>query len=163
MAIPTPWDEREKSSEGSENGPNGARERARDHAGARGYTDTPTDSSEGRVVRFPGSGAEVTTRNRSGLSSAVSVWASEATRSAVAAVDGSVWRARPPALRDIHARMTRGEWAGGNQPLYLAGLVFGYVSLVATALGYALLWVASRPSRTAVAVLITVLVVVLAI
>src|SRR5699024_1083179 len=116
------------------------------------------EPGSGEIVPFPGAeAAEVTERNPdeapTRTRAAVSVWFTEAGNTARAAVDGSVWRARPPALRDIHARITRAEWAGDIPALRIAGQAFGYAALVMTAAGYGLLWVLSRPLRLAVAVM----------
>ena len=84
-------------------------------------------------------------------------WAAEAYHSGRAALDGSVWRTRPAALRDLHARIERAEWAGGIEALRLAGQGYGYVALVLVAGLYALAEVIKRPSRLAIAVLIVLI------
>lgn len=89
-------------------------------------------------------------------------WAGEAYHSGRAALDGSVWRTRPAALRDLHARIERAEWAGGIEALRLAGQGYGYLALVIVAGLYALAEVIKRPSRLAIAALI-VLITVLAV
>lgn len=169
MPIPDPWGEQHKPEETAESAPNGAPEREpeRERERERVYPESTPDRGQGEVVPFPGAAKEITpsdqTGDSAGWKSAVSVWVREAQETGRAALDGSVWRSRPPSLRDIHARVVRAEWAGGLRALYLPGLVFGYLSLLITALGYALLWITRRPSRLAITALITVLVVVLAI
>ncbi len=182
MPIPDPWGT--SPTEATQDGPpgsNGAREREpeRDRARAREANPAPEGKASGEVLPFPGTNQPLgtdsdttptvevahekpnaaTTRWRS----AATAWAGEARESVTAAVDGSVWRARPPALRDIHARLERAEWAGDIPALRVVGQGFGYLSLALTAVGYGLLWIARRPSRLLLTVLITVLVVVLAI
>lgn len=171
MPIPDPWTEPESTSAQQSN-PDSTRAPAHEHAHAHAR-EAATESTEsvetaGEVVAFPGTVAAPAadsdvTAPRNGFKAVVAVWATEARESATAAADGSVWRARPPSLRDIHTRTLRAEWAGDIPALRTAGRCFGYVSLTLTALGYALLWVARRPSRLVLTVLITVLVVVLAI
>lgn len=168
MAIPSPWATDPKSPETAENASNWPPERERDHAGAGGYStdsDESTDEQSGEVLQFPGASREVAQRDQPGtlvrLSGAASVWASEARESLTASIDGSVWRARPPSLRDIHARAQRAEWAGDIPALRAAGQWFGWVSLVITAVGYALLWLARRPSRLLLTTVISAVIVVL--
>ncbi|MQA14678.1 MAG: hypothetical protein GEV09_11035 [Pseudonocardiaceae bacterium] len=94
-------------------------------------------------------------------------WAAEARDSGRAALDGSVWRSRPAALRDVRARIARAEWAGDLDALRVAGQLYGYyVALPLVAGLYALAELVKRPSRVAIAVLVvlmTVLPIVLAI
>ncbi|RCW45139.1 hypothetical protein DFQ14_103103 [Halopolyspora algeriensis] len=172
MPIPDPWAD-----------PDSTRAPAHEHAHAhaREAVPQPTESADtaGEVVPFPGITTsqdtdsdstgqmapteQVPLAKRSGWNSAAAVWAVEARETAAAAMDGSVWRARPPSLRDLHARVQRAEWAGDIPALRAVGQWFGYLSLAITAIGYALLWIARRPFRLVLTVLITVLVVVLAI
>lgn len=167
MPIPNPWTEADEPAEAVESESNWARERERDRAGAREYRSDEEQSSPDNLVRFPGATTEVVQRSRPGavskLGDAAKTWGREARETSTAAIDGSVWRARPPALRDMHVRVQRADWAAGIKPLYVAGLVFGYLSLLVTAVGYGLLWVARRPARLLLATAITVLIVVLAI
>lgn len=81
-------------------------------------------------------------------------WLAEAGVTARAALDGSVWRARPAALRDIHARTQRGEWAGDSTPLLIAGQAYGYVALGLVSVLYATAEVVKRPLRLLAAALI---------
>lgn len=81
-------------------------------------------------------------------------WLAEAGATARAGLDGSVWRARPAALRDIHARTQRGEWAGDSATLLLAGQVYGYVALPLIAVLYGAAEVVKRPLRLLAAALI---------
>lgn len=91
------------------------------------------------------------------------------------ALRGSVWRARPAALRDINARIQRAEWAPTSTGLLLAGQAYGYAALVAVAVIYSAAklveWAATvviaglyalaeggkRPLRLAVAALIVLI------
>lgn len=108
--------------------------------------------SGGEVVAFPGTGPTgAAGRDGSRAAGVVSVWFTDASDTGRAALDGSVWRARPPALRDLHARVARAEWAGDVPALRGAGQVFGYASLAATAVLYAVAWLVARPLRAAVA------------
>ncbi|SDP96716.1 hypothetical protein SAMN04487905_12127 [Actinopolyspora xinjiangensis] len=181
MPIPDPWESPDSATANpSEEGPDRGREREpeRDRARAREEpAEQDAETEGGEVLPFPSdrqgsntTSSRVEPHSYGGRPAHVSVvklrkaaaaWTSEAGSSARAALDGSVWRARPPSLRDIHTRARRAEWSGDIPALRAAGQWFGWVSLVITAVGYALLWLARRPSRllltTAVAVLITVL------
>lgn len=181
MPIPDPWDSPDpgcaQESESDSTRPP-AHEHA--HARARETATKPSDTAEhgGEVVPFPGAdrpentdgdrAAEIELTDEapsaatSRWRSAAATWVTEARETATAAVDGSVWRARPPSLRDLHTRARRAEWAGDIPALRAAGQWFGYASLAITAVGYALLWIARRPSRLVLTALITVLVVALA-
>ncbi|MCI2421540.1 hypothetical protein MOQ72_29305 [Saccharopolyspora sp. K220] len=171
MPIPDPWAEQNQSADTTETAFNGApereTERERPRERARVYPESTPDTGHGELVPFPGTAGEITPSDDAEGTpqwrAAVSVWIREAQESGRAAIDGSVWRARPPSLRDIHARVERAEWAGGLRWLVLPGMAFGYLSLLITALGYAVLWIARRPSRLAIATAITVVIVVLAI
>ncbi|MBA8825307.1 hypothetical protein FHX42_002658 [Saccharopolyspora lacisalsi] len=182
MPIPDPWSTSGKeSAESPQSAPNGAREHEpeRDRARAREASPGPPGADgSGEVVPFPGTTSEQNTDSGSskelrstedssetakGWRAAATVWAAEARETATRVVDGSVWRSRPPALRDIHIRAQRAEWAGDIPALRTAGVWFGYVSLALTAAGYGVLWVVGRPARLAVAALITVLIVVFAV
>lgn len=170
MPIPDPWAEPNEATEADDQVPNWApeREHEREHPRerARSYSEPTPDTGHGELVPFPGTSGEITpsvdSQPSSQWKSAVSVWVREAGESGRAAIDGSVWRSRPPSLRDIHARVERAEWAAGLRWLAVPGIAFGYVSLAITALGYAVLWIARRPSRLVVATAITVLIVLFA-
>lgn len=124
------------------------------------------DAGGGQVLAFPGAAvapavaapAEVVPASRPGVAARARVvsgrWAAEAATTARAALDGSVWRSRPAALRDTHARVQRGEWAGDSAALLLAGQVYGYLALVLVALLYAAAEVVKRPLRLLVLALI---------
>lgn len=132
-----------------------ARPRARGAEGDGAALVVPRDPDPAELEQRPGGVARA--RQLSGR------WCAEARVTARSALDGSVWRARPAALRDIHARTQRGEWAGDSAVLLLAGQVYGYVALLAVAGLYGLAEVIKRPSRLAMVllcVLITVLTVV---
>lgn len=120
-----------------------APERAR--AGAR--EDRPEDRSPGEVVTFPGASLPATRGDRAGARQLVTVWTADAADTARAAFDGSAWRARPPSLRDLTARTTRAEWAGGWPVLRRAGQAYGHAAMVAVAALYAAGWVIRRPLR----------------
>lgn len=185
MAIPDPWEETEHdtanppaaaSNRGREREPE--RDRARAREDREDSAAGGEESEGGEVLPFPGERQAVNTpsdriepREPEGeaaptsvakLRTAISAWSAEAGETARAALDGSVWRARPPSLRDIHTRARRAEWSGGVPALRTAGQWFGWVSLVITAVGYALLWLARRPSRLVLTTAVVVLVVVLA-
>ena len=106
------------------------------------------------ATRTRGSGALARVRSVSGR------WVGEARVTVGAALDGSVWRARPAALRDIHARTQRGEWAGDSNALLLAGQVYGYVALALVAGLYAAAEVVKRPLRLLMVAVIVLIVVV---
>lgn len=167
MAIPDPWSDPQETSDSNENATNRARESERDHAGAGGYSDDAAESTGDNLVQFPGTSNEVAVRDEPGvlarLGAASKVWLAEVRETGTGALDGSVWRSRPPSLRDIHTRAQRAEWAGGIEPLRVVGQAFGFVSLLLTAAGYALLWVARRPARLLLTTAIAVVIVVLAV
>lgn len=181
MAIPKPWEHSENPSDDPESSPNWGRERARAHAGAGDYTTDHQSANVDNLVPFPvaaDSAASATESDDSELSTEVEkraspglpvkvkdaskVWWSEAKETATAAWDGSMYRARPPSLRDIRVRAQRAEYAGDIDLLRRIGAGFGWVSVVVTAIGYALLWIARRPARLVVTTAVVVLVVVLA-
>lgn len=86
--------------------------------------------------------------------SALQVWTRETADTATAAVDGSVWRARPASLRDREARVRRAEWSGGLPALAVPGRVYGYlIALPATVVLRAAEQAVSRPVRLLVLVL----------
>lgn len=167
MPIPDPWAQPEAPTDNDQAATNGApeREREREHPRerARSYSESTPDTGHGELVPFPGVSQDLTPSDDASSGpnwkEAASVWVREAHESGRAAIDGSVWRSRPPSLRDIHARVQRAEWAAGLRWLVIPGIAFGYVSLLITALGYAVLWIARRPSRTAVATAIAIAIV----
>lgn len=163
MAIPDPYAHADDEQETATTAPSRAPEHEPAPERARSYeADEPT-AGQAKVVPLrdhPPSKTESDQHTRStGVQRAAQVWVSEAKESAEAALDGSVWRARPPSLRDIHTRAQRADWAGDVPALRTAGQGFGYVSLAITAVGYALLWLARRPSRLALSIAIAALIV----
>lgn len=149
----------------AEPGPTPPRERERERELAR--EDTQRGEAGGEVVAFPDGGSRPATQSDAarGVSrprAALEVWTREAAESARAAVDGSVWRARPASLRDREARIRRAEWSGGVPALAIPGRVYGYaVALPSTVLLRAAEQTVCRPARLitlALAVLIPLLV-----
>lgn len=135
-----------------ERGPTRPHEHEHDRAPARSRArarEEPGSRPSGEVVTFPGASLPVTRGDHAGMRELVTVWTGEAAQTAHAAIDGSVWRARPPSLRDMTARTTRAEWAGGWPALRVAGQVYGHVATVAVAGLYAVAWVIRRPLRLA--------------
>lgn len=163
MAIPDPYAHAEEEQKPAESAANRAPEHEPAPERARSYDTTEAGEGHAKVLPLREHASETTEGDqpsiKAGVQKALQVWASEAKESAEAAIDGSVWRNRPPSLRDIHTRAQRAEWAGDIPALRAAGQWFGYVSLAITAVGYALLWVARRPSRLALSTAIAVLIV----
>lgn len=163
MAIPDPYEHADDEQKTAETPLNRPPEHEPAPERARVYNDPEVGEGQAKVVPLRDHTPQDTESDRTsriaGVRKAAEVWGSEAKETAEAALDGSVWRARPPSLRDIHTRAHRAEWAGENSALRKAGQWFGHVSLVITAVGYALLWLARRPSRLAVATALAFLIV----
>lgn len=109
------------------------------------------EQSGGAVLPFP-SGQVVAEPDGDGpastaLAGAAQVWWAEASATARQALDGSVWRARPPALRDSAVRLQRAEWSGGLPALRWAGWIYGYPALAVRAALMGLLWLLDHPTR----------------
>lgn len=126
-----------------------------------------TREAGGEVVSFPRGGTVPDTHSdhppaASRTRVALQVWTRETADTATAAVDGSVWRARPASLRDREARIRRAEWSGGIPALAIPGRAYGYlIALPATVVLRAVEQTVSRPARLLVltlAVLIPLLV-----
>lgn len=166
MAIPDPYEHSEQEQQTAAAPPNRAPEHEPAPERARGYNAADTEEGQAKVVPLRDNQPQNTESDQNSriasLRKAAAVWGSEAKETAETAFDGSAWRARPPSLRDIHTRAQRAEWAGDISALRNAGQWFGYVSVAITAVGYALLWLARRPSRLAVTTAIAVLIVFLA-
>lgn len=161
MGLTHPWENSEPAPEDPpEEAPiAGASARARED----GAEEAPHPAAEtgregsGELLAFPR--AEATVREKRALRRArglAGVWLGEAYETGQAGLDGSVCRARPPALRDMHARIVRAEWAGEVPALRIAGQAVGAVCLVVNALLYALAWATRRPVRLAATVALTV-------
>lgn len=127
-------------SDGAEGSNKGANPRAR-LVPVNDDTDGETD---GEVVAFPG-------RATPRPPAVVQVWIREAKDTAGRAVDGSVYRARPPALRDSFERLRRAEWAGGNPVLLWVGRIYGAIALVIRAGLLGVCWLLDHPTRLLVA------------
>lgn len=116
----------------------------------------------GELLAFPGS--DVAQGDDAGglvrVRAAGGTWLSEASQTAGAALDGSVFRSRPPALRDMHARVSRAEWAGDIGALRIAGQALGWVGLVLNTVLYGAAWATRRPVRLLVTVALIAAVVV---
>src|SRR2546422_10624053 len=135
------------------------RDRPRTRTGARDYTGNPADvktesettdsddapaaSQGGEVVIFPG--GEVATPPAAWA--AAQGWWADARQSATRAVDGSILRARPPAIRDSWVRLQRAEWAGGITALRWAGWIYGAPAQVVRAVLMVVIWLLDHPSR----------------
>lgn len=102
----------------------------------------PAQTAEVAAVDAPG-GALVP----AALTDVARVWWAEAVATAGRAVDGSVWRARPPALRDSHVRLQRAEWSGGLPVLRWAGWIYGYPALAVRAVLMGVIWLLDHPTR----------------
>ncbi|RFU39110.1 hypothetical protein DZF91_24140 [Actinomadura logoneensis] len=115
------------------------------------------DQAAGQVVPFPGAGPVVVAEPGAALvlRETAREWLAEAGQTAAHAVDGTVWRARPPALRDSAARLQRAEWSGGVPLLRWLGWIYGYPALGARAVLLGLAWLLDHPSRLLVAAAIT--------
>lgn len=163
MAIPDPYEHADDEQKTAETPLNRPPEHEPAPERARVYNDPEAGEGQAKVVPLRDHTPQNTESDRNsriaGVRKAAEVWGSEAKETAESALDGSVWRARPPSLRDIHTRAQRAEWAGDNSALRTAGQWFGHVSLVITAVGYALLWLARRPSRLVVATALSCLIV----
>lgn len=121
--------------------------------GAEGVSDANAETT-GEVVPFPGAHAEPADGQAKGaelvpaaLAEAARAWWAEASATAGRAVDGSVWRARPPALRDSHVRLQRAEWSGGLPALRWAGWIYGYPALAVRAVLMGVIWLLDHPTR----------------
>lgn len=143
-------------------------EPAPDRAPARETANRGAEEVSGEVLAFPtadaAEAAEAAERDEQpgllvrarGLAGR---WYADARETGTAALDGSVYRSRPPALRDMHARITRAEWAGDVPALRVAGQVAGWIGLVLNAVLYTAAWVLRRPLRWLVTALVTVIVI----
>lgn len=119
-------------------------------------------SPDGRTDLVPVDDAELVEPTRcsgavAGVREVSGRWVGEARVTVGAALDGSVWRARPAALRDIHARVQRGEWAGDSVGLLVAGRVYGWFALALVGLLYGLAEIVKRPTRLVIAALIVLI------
>lgn len=126
------------------------------HQDVREDVQSDDDGEAGVVVPFPGDPAAPTPVTGvkapgglvpASLSPAVRAWWDEASQTAGRALDGSVWRARPPALRDSAVRLQRAEWAGGLPALRWAGWVYGYPALAVRAVLMGVIWLLDHPTR----------------
>lgn len=139
-------------------------EPAHDRAPARETADRGAEEAPGEVVAFPGAESVEAAESdeQPGLlgraRGLAASWYVEARETGAAALGGSVYRSRPPALRDMHARITRAEWAGDIPVLQVAGQVAGWIGLVLNAVLYTAAWVLRRPLRWIVTALVTVIV-----
>ncbi|MGW1676008.1 hypothetical protein [Saccharopolyspora sp. NPDC002376] len=181
MAIPNPWSEPENGSESGKNEDHCARERERDHAGAREYTvdqGSATEDTADNLVFLPrrttdgtdGDGAptaELEVRPAPGalakFGDVSKAWGSDAWETAKRGLDKTVWTERPASLRDMYVRIQRAEWAGDVKVLRTVGTCLGYLCLVLTAIGRGALWPLARPARLLITTAIVVLIAVLAI
>lgn len=124
------------------------RDHTRTHTRARDdNTATPGEpGGSGEIVPFPG--AELVPQGPPAALVAAKAWLSEAGDTAVRAVDGSVYSARPPSFRDSITRLQRAEWSGGIPALRWAGWIYGYpIQILIRAPLLALLWLLDHPSR----------------
>lgn len=128
-----------------------------DAPGAAEETSAARGESSGEVVPFPGahvtepavepggeSGGELVP---AALTEAARAWWAEAAETVHQALDGSVWRARPPALRDSAVRLQRAEWSGGLPLLRWAGWIYGYPALAVRAVLMGVIWLLDHPTR----------------
>lgn len=180
MGIPKPWDKPQHAPAGPpDEDPNWVSESESERVSERAHAREAGrpgggDTVDGQVLPFPDTGTEVAQRDAGAELEATRTpaltrahdlggrWWAEAAETGTAALDGAVWRARPPALRDIHARVVRAEWAGDVPALRVAGRVYGHVAMAGVALLYGAAWLLARPARLAIAaltVLITALLV----
>lgn len=109
------------------------------------------DDAGGQVVPFPGAQVDARPAGRelvpAALADAARAWWAEASATARRALDGSVYRARPPALRDSAVRLQRAEWSGGLPVLRWAGWIYGYPALAVRAVLMGVLWLLDHPTR----------------
>lgn len=112
---------------------------------------TPETTTGGQLVQFPG-GGEV---DRIPGGAALAVWWTEARQTASRAIDGSVYSARPPSMRDSITRLRRAEWAGEVAVLRWLGWGYGAPAQVVRCLLMCLLWLLDHPSRLLVAAGVT--------
>lgn len=159
MALASPWSA-EPDPEPDENTQQGQSE----PDPAAGDADTGSDTSAEIVPLPTAQPAETHDRSpaRQQLPNVARAWYVEGRDTAKASLDGSVWRERPPSLRDMHARIDRAEWSGDIPALRAAGQAFGYLSLALTAAGYSALWVVRRPLRLALAAAVVTALLILA-
>lgn len=156
-AVPKPWELREETPAEPAAGCGDARERDHAHAPAR-EGDTPG----GEVATHPTARlTEVTQRGTLTPRELTGVWMREAKESGTAAVDGGVFKTRPPSLRDMHTRIVRAEWAGGIPALRVAGQIDGWLGLILNAVAYAFAWVVRRPVRRWIFTLVVVFTIVI--
>lgn len=80
-------------------------------------------------------------------------------RTAVAAVlvPPDIWHENRPSLRSMWLYAVCGQWTGPRTPARYAGVAYGVLASIITGLVYLLLWIVERPSRLAIALLITIL------
>lgn len=125
------------------------REHERDRARTGARDDSAPESGKsdrrGEVVPFPS--GELARRTTPTAVVTAKAWLADARETASQAVDGSMLRARPPAIRDSFARLHRAEWAGGMALLRWAGWIYGYPIQVLRALLMCVLWLLDHPSR----------------
>ncbi|MGI5208959.1 hypothetical protein ACQEU6_46275 [Spirillospora sp. CA-108201] len=103
----------------------------------------PKDQDAAEPGEGPGRGELVP----AALAEAAQVWWAEASTTVSQALDGSVYRARPPALRDSAVRLQRAEWSGGMPLLRWAGWIYGYPALAVRAVLMCALWLLDHPTR----------------
>ncbi len=138
--------------QGAGQGPSHQKTPADDSSAAQGSSAANVETA-GEVVPFPGAHVQPDTVSSAGevvpaaLTEAARAWWAEAAATGRQALDGSVWRARPPALRDSAARLQRAEWSGGLPLLRWAGWVYGYPALAVRAVLMGVIWLLDHPTR----------------
>lgn len=177
MPIPEAWDTAETSSGAAKSAPNWERARADAHAGAGDYTAESVAAIDDNLVQFPrraatdtdgdgAPGAEIVARTAPGplvkVRDASKVWLSDAKVTAVEAFDGTVYRSRPPSIRDRVTRVRRATWAGDMDGLRKFGQAASIPPLIAYITLQAVAWLCA-PLRFYVFLAIAVVIVVLAI
>ncbi|MEV3927035.1 hypothetical protein [Actinomadura coerulea] len=140
---------------GPAEGPDAAEDASAPHAETGPVLEPGAEASGGPggevVPLFPGAGADAASGRGelvpAALAEAARVWWAEVSVTVHQALDGSVYRARPPALRDSAVRLQRTEWSGGMPLLRWAGWIYGYPALAVRAVLMGALWLLDHPTR----------------